>query len=117
MKKTRNLTWWKKKFWKLFSEYIRKRDCGTCFTCGLQKEYKQMQAGHCIPRASGGLMLYFDEINVHCQCYRCNINLGGNGAVYAQRIRDVYGDEAMDNLYTLRGRLVNSYYRRLQRFY
>lgn len=88
----------KKKLWKVFSEYIRKRDrdlvtgLSVCFTCGLQRDYKQLQAGHGIPRAAGGLILYFHEMNVHTQCYRCNINLGGNGVVYNERLRDLYGD-------------------------
>lgn len=88
----------KKKLWEIFSRFIRKRDEGKCFTCGLQKDWKEMQAGHMIPRASGGLDLYFDELNVHCQCYRCNINLGGNGAIYAQRFKQIYGEAELEDM-------------------
>ena len=34
----------------------------------------------------GGIELYFDEDNVHGQCYNCNINLGGNQYEYAKRL-------------------------------
>jgi len=55
-----------------------------------------------IPRASGGLSLYFHEKNVHCQCYRCNINLGGNGAVYANNFIERYGQEEFDEIIRLK---------------
>lgn len=96
------LSWHKKELWKVFSRYIRLRDKGTCFTCGLQRPWKTMQAGHMIPRASGGLSLYFHEKNVHCQCYRCNINLGGNGAVYANNFIERYGQEEFDEIIRLK---------------
>jgi len=92
----------KKKLWKLFSEYIRRRDKGICFTCHLTKHYKQMQAGHFISKAVGGIGLYFHEKNVHCQCYRCNINLGGNGAVYAKRIIEIYGVGTFEKLFYIK---------------
>lgn len=95
----------KKKLWKVFSQYIRLRDKGVCFTCGLERPWKQMQAGHFIPRAAGGLALYFDEQNVHCQCYRCNINLGGYGAEYARRLREKFGDDIVDDLYQKRNEI------------
>lgn len=101
-KKVKPLGFYKKKFWKLFSEYIRRRDRGVCFTCGLTKHWKQQQAGHCIPKASGGLALYFDIINVNCQCFRCNINLGGNGAVYIEKIRERFGEGAVEYLFELK---------------
>lgn len=68
----------KKKLWAVFSEYIRKRDEGVCFTCGGNGS----QAGHFIPKSIGGIELYFNERNVHAQCFRCNINLGGWIAKY-----------------------------------
>lgn len=101
MVKKKTLSWYKKKLWEVFSRYIRIRDKGTCFTCGLKKPYKQMQAGHYIPKSIGRLSLYFHEQNVHCQCYRCNINLGGNGALYGFRILEVYGQEVYDELHRL----------------
>lgn len=89
----------KKKLWEVFSRYIRQRDNGKCFTCGLQKPWKQMQAGHFICKSIGGLGLYFHEKNVHCQCYRCNINLGGNGAIYVRKLIATYGEDVLKELY------------------
>lgn len=76
----------KKKLWTLFSLYIRQRDNYTCFTCGRKGEGSGMHAGHFISKAIGGINLYFDEENVHSQCYNCNINLGGNQYEYSLRL-------------------------------
>lgn len=102
--KPKSIGYYKNRFWSVFSQYIRLRDNGICFTCGLKKHWKNMQAGHMVPRASGGLSLYFHEQNVHCQCYRCNINLGGNGAVYAKNFIKKYGQEAFDTIMELKDR-------------
>jgi len=96
------LTWWKKKLWTIFSLYIRTRDNFTCFTCGKKGDGKGMHAGHMIPRAVGGMSLYFNEFNVHAQCYYCNINLGGNGAIYAKKFIEKYGQEKFDELIELK---------------
>lgn len=100
--KPKTLNYYKNQFWTIFSRYIRIRDKGTCFTCGLKKPWKTMQAGHMVPRAAGGLSLYFHEQNVHCQCYRCNINLGGNGAIYAHNFVEKYGQEDFDEIMRLK---------------
>lgn len=60
-----------------------------------------MHAGHLYPRRAGGMNLYFNEYAVHAQCYHCNINLGGNGAVYERKIREVYGTRMANHLYKL----------------
>lgn len=84
--KTKNISQLKKELWKHFSIYIRNRDNYTCFTCGKKGEGSGIHAGHFISKAAGGLALYFDEDNVHAQCYHCNINLGGNQWEYGQRL-------------------------------
>jgi len=56
-----------------------------------------MHAGHYIPRSLSGF-LFFDERNVHAQCYRCNIHLSGNSDEYAQRIVKVYGESELERL-------------------
>ena len=76
----------KRKLWKVFSDYIKKRDKNICFTCGRKCEGSGAHAGHFIPKSVGGLALYFDEENVHCQCYNCNINLGGNQYIYGIKL-------------------------------
>ena len=86
------------KLWTLFSLYIRQRDKFTCFTCGRKAEGSGIHAGHFIPKSVGGIDLYFDEENVHAQCYNCNINLGGNQYEYSLRL----GEKAKE-LYKRKG--------------
>lgn len=101
----------KKKLWNLTSEYVRRRDSYNgrvkCCTCGIEKEWKGdgMQAGHFIPQAQGDAVR-FDLRNIHPQCYRCNINLGGNGAEYYPYMVKRYGQEAVDKLRYLSNRSV-----------
>lgn len=89
----------KAKLWNLFSKHIRERDKYTCFTCGRIGEGSGMHAGHFISKAVGGIELYFDEDNVHAQCYNCNINLGGNQYEYSLRL----GSEKSAELYKKKG--------------
>tara|TARA_R100000482_G_C5122027_1_gene146366 strand:- start:1151 stop:1507 length:357 start_codon:yes stop_codon:yes gene_type:complete len=56
-----------------------------------------MQAGHFIPKAQGNATAW-DLRNIHPQCYRCNINLGGNGAEYFPFMLKTYGSEVVDEL-------------------
>ena len=107
--KPHTLGWWKKKFWTTFSLYIRTRDDFKCFTCDNDGLGKGMQAGHFIPRAAGGLSLFFHEQNVHAQCYRCNINLGGNGSEYYRRMVKKYGEELVDELFEIKNKGYRKY--------
>jgi 5-methylcytosine-specific restriction endonuclease McrA len=88
-KKTLTLSQATKLFDKVFSEYIRRRDNGICFTCGLKKHWKQMQNGHYVSRAHRSLR--WDEINCHCQCVGCNVFRNGNMTSYAVRLEKKYG--------------------------
>jgi hypothetical protein len=92
---------WKKKLWPLFAAWVKERDSYRCFTCQKQLEphTSNCQAGHFIPKSTCGLDLYFNELNVHCQCFHCNINLGGYGAMYTKRMVEVYGQEVVDELW------------------
>jgi 5-methylcytosine-specific restriction endonuclease McrA len=76
----------KDELWKWFSKYIRLRDKGICITCGKFAEGSGYHAGHFIASAAGGLILRYNEENVHGQCYNCNINLGGNQYEYAKKL-------------------------------
>lgn len=92
----------KDKLWKLISEYIRRRDAivdgyASCVTCGRTEHYKKMQAGHFIPQAQGDAVR-FDIRNIHIQCYRCNINLGSNGAEYYPYMVERYGEATVQEL-------------------
>jgi hypothetical protein len=55
-----------------------------------------MQNGHFVPRQY--LSVRFDERNCNCQCYACNMLYGGQGATYAIRLADKYGQEVVEEL-------------------
>jgi len=92
----KKLSVFKKRVWKAFSDYIRERDNWTCFTCGKYATGAAMHAGHFVSRVRSATM--FDERNVHAQCYSCNIHKKGNGAEYAARIIERYGQDVFDEL-------------------
>lgn len=96
----------KKKLWAVFSKYIRARDKGVCFTCGRSGfTGSSYHAGHFIPKASGGLILYFHEDNVHGQCARCNLFMSGEQYLYGKKL----GDEKVAELYALKHQVVKDY--------
>ncbi len=84
------------KAWKLTSEYVRQRDDGVCFTCGVKKHWKEMHAGHF--RHGKTTPIYFDLKNVHCQCPKCNTFLSGNRDIYLRNIQKKYGIKTGDTL-------------------
>lgn len=86
----------KKKFDDVFSKYIRARDAGICFTCGIKKEPKYQQNGHYISRAYNTTR--YDEENCHCQCVACNIFKKGNMDEYALRLIRRYGKGILEKL-------------------
>ncbi len=90
----------KKKLWKIFSIYIRMRDClettgttthGKCCTCRKDYPIGKLQAGHFIPGRSDSIL--FDPICVHAQCYRCNIKRQGEWLKYFRFMEKKHGRE------------------------
>lgn len=100
--KKKSLSRIKKELWKLTSDFVRKRDCGICFTCGRFAEGSAYHAGHYIPASIGGIELKYDERNIHGQCYHCNINLGGYGVMYHRRMLEIYGKELVEELWRIK---------------
>ncbi len=96
-----------RELWKLFSLYIRKKDADWkgfvhCFTCGKYENYKLVDAGHYIPKATSGSYLKFYEKNVHVQCQDCNRIKAGNYAVYKVKLTEKYGAGIIEHLNALR---------------
>ena len=94
----------KKKAWAAFSKYIRlsyadKNGNCTCVTCGSVKPYKEIHAGHFIPKRNNAVM--FEETNVHPQCPYCNLYMHGQGAKYYKFMLEKYGQEEIDRLMDL----------------
>lgn len=97
-KKKITLTKLKKKLWTVFSQYIRLRDKGVCFTCGKCVEGRAYHAGHFITKKLCSPPLFFSELNTHGQCYRCNINLSGNWMAYLENMVETYGQDVVDRM-------------------
>lgn len=89
----------KEETWKVFSRYIRMRDClrttgtlefGKCITCTAQISIKEADAGHFVPGRRNSIL--FDETCVHLQCRRCNRFLNGEPLKYRRAIIALYGE-------------------------
>lgn len=96
----------KDKVWKVFSRYIRLRDClkttGTiyravCYSCGKEFYFSDLNAGHYIPRKWNNTFL--DETNVHAQCVGCNKYKDGNIGDYTITLQNEYGMDYNQKLY------------------
>lgn len=71
-----------------------------CFTCGNGPlEGSNRQLGHFIPKSVCGAYLKYDLRNLRFQCFRCNINAGGNGAEFYKRLVEKEGQEYVDALF------------------
>lgn len=82
---------------RLASAYVRKRE-RRCATCRRLLTIPQRQAGHFIPRYVHATR--WDRRNLHTQCAKCNVVLGGNLKEYQDFIRTFYGKETLEELLT-----------------
>lgn len=97
----------KKELWVLCRNIIRKRDGDVCFICGQRNlRGSNWHTGHFIPSKSCGGYLRYDLRNLFSSCYNCNINLGGNGAMFYARIVQEYGQDFVDGIFRDREREV-----------
>ncbi len=83
---------------RVFSRYIRLRDClgttdsleyGECVSCGRSLPFDELDAGHFIPKKSGN---YFSERGVNAQCRSCNRFHSGRQLDYRREIIRRYGE-------------------------
>ena len=86
----------KRKAWKMFSEYIRRRDADyagrvSCYTCGLRMHWKSAHAGHAIGGRHHAVL--FDPEICRPQCYRCNVPMRGQYPIFAAKLIREYGLE------------------------
>lgn len=90
----------REKLWEVCKQLVRKRDGDRCFICGKAGLVgSNWHTGHFIPSSVCGGYLRYDIRNLASSCYACNINLGGNGALFNQRLRSVYGDEHVERIF------------------
>jgi hypothetical protein len=83
----------KAKAFGVFAAWIKRKEKGTCFTCGKKVTGIHAHAGHFIHGA-----LDFCEYNIHCQCETCNIWERGNPAKYLNLMAHEYGWDLVNNL-------------------
>ena len=104
-RKETTITTLKKRLWKIFSIYIRMRDClettgtvdhGLCCTCKRDYPIGKLQAGHFIPGREDSIL--FDPACVHAQCYRCNVQRSGEWVKYFRFMEKKYDREFIFNL-------------------
>jgi len=87
------------KLWKVFTDYIKQRDGRVCITCRkIIQPGKGLHSGHFINSKICGYDLRYDEYNVNVQCFFCNRNLGGCGALYYVAMVEKYGQEKVNEL-------------------
>lgn len=99
-----------RKIWELCKQIIRKKYGNTCFTCGrAELAGSNWHTGHAIPKASLGAYLKYDLRALRPQCYNCNINLGGHGAIFIENLRRIEGDEYVDRILEDRKIIVKAY--------
>jgi hypothetical protein len=95
----------KAQLWELCKQIIRKKYGNTCYTCKKEGlEGSNWHTGHFIARSVCGNYLYFDLRNLRPQCYRCNISLVGNGAVFYSLLRSELGQEYVDGIFADKNR-------------
>lgn len=82
-----------KELWKKFSQYVRQKSKGLCYTCGERKHWKEMDASHYIHGR-----LDYDERNIHACCVYCNRYLHGNLGRYAEKLITELGEEGLQKL-------------------
>lgn len=81
-----------RKIWELCKQIIRKKYGNTCYTCNANGLIgSNWHTGHLFAKASLGAFLKYDLRVLRPQCYNCNINLGGNGARFIDKMRAIEG--------------------------
>lgn len=99
-----------RKLWELIKIIIRKKYAHTCYTCGRTGlTGSNLQTSHLWPKAALGAYLKYDLRILRICCFHCNINLGGNGAVFYKRMLEEIGPERMQELEADRQKIVKAY--------
>jgi hypothetical protein len=98
-----------RQIWIEVKRIIRARYKHQCYTCGRFIAGINCQTGHLIAKASLGAYLKYDLRVLRLQCYHCNINCGGMGAVFIEKMRKREGDEYVDKILKDRQVTVKAY--------
>jgi hypothetical protein len=101
------LTIVQEKLWEECKRIIRARYPHTCYTCGRTGlEGVNLQTGHMIPKAVLPAILKYDLRVLRPQCFHCNINLGGNGALFIENMRKREGNAYVNKIQKDRNKIL-----------
>lgn len=71
-----------------------------CYTCSQKNlQGRNAHTGHMWPKGSLGASLKYDIRILRPQCYNCNINYGGQGAIFIKKMEKEEGKIYMDKLH------------------
>ena len=90
-------------YWDLVSEFVRREHADPisginhCVTCHKPHHWKDLEAGHFIPKKKGNA-IYFDLRNIHPQCTYCNKFERGNLHKYYDYMLERYGQNEINDL-------------------
>ena len=99
--KTKSYASLKRRLDKVFSEWIRRKDCSAygqamCVSCGAVGHWRSMQCGHFVSRVR--LATRWNVENCAVQGARFNIFLRGNAVGYARWLEKRYGSDIFARL-------------------
>lgn len=90
----------KLKLWELCKQLTRLNYGNSCYTCGKSGlAGSSWQTGHFVPSSICGGFLRYDLRNLRPQCYRCNIDLSGNGAIFYRNLVRDRGQPYVDEIF------------------
>lgn len=99
-----------RELWEHCKRITRTKYSNTCYTCGKGGlEGSNWHTGHLFAKASIGAYLKYDLRVLRPQCYFCNINCGGRGADFIEKMRLVEGNEYVDNIIKDKHKSVKAY--------
>jgi hypothetical protein len=86
---------------KVFSEFIRRRTADDrgfvrCYTCGTEKHWKEVHAGHFQSRSK--MATRWNETNVQVQCVACNIFKAGEQYKFGLRLDAELGEGTAEEM-------------------
>ena len=98
------------KIWEECKRIIRAKYGNICYTCGKGNlESGNWQTGHLLAKASVGAYLKYDLRILRPQCYFCNINCGGRGADFLEKMKRIEGEDYVNQIFIDKQKSVNAY--------
>ena len=99
-----------RKIWEECKRIIREKYGNTCYTClATNLTSSNWQTGHMLAKASLGAYLKYDLRLLRPQCFKCNINHGGQGAIFIENMRRIEGDDYVNQILNDRQVSVKAY--------